>query len=237
MKQDAGILQEDSLLMRISAGRGSWRRVASVLKEHRLRFLWLMFKKTFSLKGSSRASLPFAPNTHEKISQEAQFAKRQVTQPAQKQEKLAKWVEESPKISRSWVRNLRVSSWQRRKIPCSSWELGEGTAKLLRCFILFWKVQTSTLSPTTFFKKKNEINQKYEQRPQENWEITNMKIIDLLDWVWEVFLSLFKCWGNSLVVQWLRLCAVIAMAWVQSLVRKLRSHKSHSTAKHIYIYI
>lgn len=93
-------------------------------------------------------------------------------------EKLVEQMEKSPKISRSWVQNVRVSSWQRRKIPRSSWELGEGTAKLLRCFILFWKVQTSTLSATTFLKKK-KISQKYEQRPQENWEITNMKIIDL----------------------------------------------------------
>ena len=39
------------------------------------------------------------------------------------------------------------------------------------------------------------------------------------------------------MVQWLGLCAFIARAWVQSLVRELRSHTSHSTAKHTYIYI
>ena len=31
--------------------------------------------------------------------------------------------------------------------------------------------------------------------------------------------------GNSLVVQWLGLSAFTARAWVQSLVRELRSHK------------
>ena len=40
-------------------------------------------------------------------------------------------------------------------------------------------------------------------RGQENWEITNMKTVDLLEWAWGAILSLFKCWGNSLAVQWL----------------------------------
>ena len=41
-----------------------------------------------------------------------------------------------------------------------------------------------------------------------------------------------KCtFGNSLVVQWLGLWAFIAMAWVQSLVRKLRSCKTCSAGK------
>ena len=37
--------------------------------------------------------------------------------------------------------------------------------------------------------------------------------------------------GNSLAVQWLGLRAFTAVAWVQSLVRELRSHKPGSTAK------
>ena len=37
--------------------------------------------------------------------------------------------------------------------------------------------------------------------------------------------------GNSLVVQWLGLCALTAGAQVQSLVEELRSHKPHSRAK------
>ena len=36
---------------------------------------------------------------------------------------------------------------------------------------------------------------------------------------------------NSLVVQWLELSAFIAGTQVQPLVRELRSHKSHGTAK------
>lgn len=39
-------------------------------------------------------------------------AKRQVTQSAQA-EKPSEWVGENQKISRSWVRNLRVSSWRK----------------------------------------------------------------------------------------------------------------------------
>ena len=37
--------------------------------------------------------------------------------------------------------------------------------------------------------------------------------------------------GSSLVVQWLRLRAFTAVAWIQSLVGKLRSHKPHGAAK------
>ena len=37
--------------------------------------------------------------------------------------------------------------------------------------------------------------------------------------------------GNSLVVQWLGLWTFTATAWVQSLVRELRSHKLHGVAK------
>ena len=37
--------------------------------------------------------------------------------------------------------------------------------------------------------------------------------------------------GNSLVVQWLGLCAFTARAQVQSLVRELRSHKPLGAAK------
>ena len=37
--------------------------------------------------------------------------------------------------------------------------------------------------------------------------------------------------GNSQVVQWLELCAVTSVALVQSLVRKLGSHKLHGAAK------
>ena len=37
--------------------------------------------------------------------------------------------------------------------------------------------------------------------------------------------------GNSLVVQWLGLSAFTARAWVQSLVRELRSHKLCGMAK------
>ena len=40
-----------------------------------------------------------------------------------------------------------------------------------------------------------------------------------------------ECQGNSLVVQWLGLHDLAAMAWVQSLVRELRSHKLHSQKK------
>ena len=36
---------------------------------------------------------------------------------------------------------------------------------------------------------------------------------------------------NSLVLQWLGLSAFTAQAWVQSLVRELRSCRLHSTAK------
>ena len=43
--------------------------------------------------------------------------------------------------------------------------------------------------------------------------------------------SLSKCLGNSLVVQWLGFGAFTAETWVQSLVRKLRSHRPHSTTK------
>ena len=37
--------------------------------------------------------------------------------------------------------------------------------------------------------------------------------------------------GNSLVIQWLRLCASIAGMWVSSLVQELRSHMLCSMAK------
>ena len=37
--------------------------------------------------------------------------------------------------------------------------------------------------------------------------------------------------GNSLVVQWLGLCALTAGAQVQSLVEELRSHKPHSNQR------
>ena len=40
-----------------------------------------------------------------------------------------------------------------------------------------------------------------------------------------------ECQGSFLVVQWLGLHNLIAMAWVQSLVRELRSHKLHSWKK------
>ena len=41
-----------------------------------------------------------------------------------------------------------------------------------------------------------------------------------------------KMWyGNSLAVQWLGLLAFIARAQVRFLVRELRSHKPHRTAK------
>ena len=40
-----------------------------------------------------------------------------------------------------------------------------------------------------------------------------------------------ECQGNSLAVQWLGLHELTAMAWVQSLVRELRSHKLHSQKK------
>ena len=40
-----------------------------------------------------------------------------------------------------------------------------------------------------------------------------------------------ECQGNSLAVQWLGLHDLTAMAWVQSLVRELRSHKLHSQKK------
>ena len=41
-------------------------------------------------------------------------------------------------------------------------------------------------------------------------------------------LSIFR---NSLAVQWLRIGTFIAVAWVQSLVGELRSHKLHNSAK------
>ena len=37
--------------------------------------------------------------------------------------------------------------------------------------------------------------------------------------------------GKSLVVQWLELRAFTAVAWVQFLVKELRSHKPHGTVK------
>ena len=37
------------------------------------------------------------------------------------------------------------------------------------------------------------------------------------------------CWGTSLVVQWLRIHLPMHGTWVQSLVRKLRSHTSGAT--------
>ena len=37
--------------------------------------------------------------------------------------------------------------------------------------------------------------------------------------------------GSSLAVQWLGLCVFTAVAWVQSLVGELSSHKLHSAAK------
>ena len=37
--------------------------------------------------------------------------------------------------------------------------------------------------------------------------------------------------GNSLAVQLLRLGALTAVPWVRSLIRELRSHKPHGTAK------
>ena len=37
--------------------------------------------------------------------------------------------------------------------------------------------------------------------------------------------------GNSLAVKWLGLGIFTAVAWVQSLVGKLRSYKLHGTAK------
>ena len=192
MKQGAGTLQEDSLLMGTSALCVCWSwaleesclsiegtQTVLSLVNVQIDFLSQRILQSLSPICTQRPWGNFPGGT---ICQKAGH-----TVSSEKQEKLAKWVEKSPKTSRSWVRNLRVSSWQRRKIPRSSWELGEGTAKLLRCFILFWKVQISTLSPITVLKK-NKISQKYEQRPQENWEITNMKTTDLLDWVWEVFL-------------------------------------------------
>ena len=41
--------------------------------------------------------------------------------------------------------------------------------------------------------------------------------------------------GNSLEVQWLGLHAFSVVAWVQSLVRKVRRYKLHSVAKKIII--
>ena len=38
-------------------------------------------------------------------------------------------------------------------------------------------------------------------------------------------------WGTSPMVQWLRLCLSMQRAWVQSLVRELRSHMPRGTAK------
>ena len=40
-----------------------------------------------------------------------------------------------------------------------------------------------------------------------------------------------ECQGSFLVAQWLGLYTLTAMAWVQSLVRELRSHKLHSRKK------
>ena len=45
--------------------------------------------------------------------------------------------------------------------------------------------------------------------------------------------SLNNSEGNSLAVQWLGLGTLTVVAWVQSLVRELRSHKLHGVAKKI----
>ena len=40
-----------------------------------------------------------------------------------------------------------------------------------------------------------------------------------------------KIFENSLVIQWLGLCLLIAGAWIWPLVGELRPHKPHGTAK------
>ena len=51
---------------------------------------------------------------------------------------------------------------------------------------------------------------------------------------WELFHVILS---SSLVVQWLRLRASIAGAWVQALVGEVRSRMPHSVAKNVCMYV
>ena len=53
--------------------------------------------------------------------------------------------------------------------------------------------------------------------------------LNSVEWNWVVIRKFTV--RSSLVVQWLGLCAFTAVAWVQSLIGELRSHKLLSTAK------